>query len=682
MSSSSEIWIGLDTGGTYTDAVALDASRRVIATAKALTTHWDLSVGLGGATRAVLDALPAGARRENISLVSVSTTLATNAVVENRFSPICTILIGFDERMVERSGLKREGGGIIVRVRGGHDPTGHEAEPLDEAAIDATVREYGAKVEAFAVAAQFSVRNPSHERRAHDLIRAVCSKPVTCSHELSSKLDAPKRALTAALNARLTPQIRHLLDALGQVLAREGIAAPLMIVKGDGTLMRADVALEYPVETVLSGPAASVVGAAFLSGKGDFAVSDMGGTTTDVAVVVGGRPVVRDEGAVIGGWRTMVQAVDVRTCGLGGDSEVQFDRDCRLTVGPRRARPLSLLAHQFPDVLNELRQLASAERLPPFATQFAYRNPERPDTRGEQPTNLDRLEQRIWEALKPAPQRLEQVARTNQGVEALRRLVDRGLATLAGFTPSDAMHVLGRQSGWNVEAARLGAAILATEERNTKARRDKDTPDGICERTYQHVLKAAGRFVLESALAHDPGIEPNNGRWGPLGKLVDDLAAGHPFSRLVDAQIHLAVPLIAIGAPASAFYPEIARRLGARLVVPEHCAVCNAVGAVAGVVSETCDVLVNQPSFKVFRVHDPAGIRDYSDAQEAIADATRVSRDLALAAARRAGALDPHVETSVLERRAHTNSADDYLAEATVRSRATGRPATGRASIN
>jgi N-methylhydantoinase A/oxoprolinase/acetone carboxylase beta subunit len=243
-SSSSEIWIGLDTGGTYTDAVALDGSRRVVATAKALTTHWDLSIGLGGAMRAVLDALPEGARRENISLVSVSTTLATNAVVENRFSPICTILIGFDERMVERSGLKREGGGVIVRVRGGHDPTGHEAEALDESAVDEAVREYGSKVEAFAVAGQFSVRNPSHERRVHDRIRAACSKPVTCSHELSSQLDAPKRALTAALNARLTPQIRHLIDALSEVLAHDGIAAPLMIVKGDGTLMRADVALE------------------------------------------------------------------------------------------------------------------------------------------------------------------------------------------------------------------------------------------------------------------------------------------------------------------------------------------------------------------------------------------------------------------------------------------------------
>jgi N-methylhydantoinase A/oxoprolinase/acetone carboxylase beta subunit len=673
-SPSSEIWIGLDTGGTYTDAVALDGSRRVVASAKALTTHWDLSIGLGGAIRAVLEALPQGLRRENISLVSVSTTLATNAVVENRFSPICAILIGFDEQMVERSGLKREGGGVVVRVRGGHDPTGQEAEPLDESAVDAAVREFGSTVEAFAVAAQFSVRNPSHERRVRDRIRSISGKPVTCSYELSSKLDAPKRALTAALNARLTPQIRHLLDALGRVLEREAISAPLMIVKGDGTLMKSEVALEYPVETVLSGPAASVVGASFLSGLQDFAVSDMGGTTTDVAIVVDGRPVVRAEGAVIGGWRTMVEAIDVRTCGLGGDSEVHFDRDQNLTVGPRKATPLSLLAQQFPAVLTDLHKLAAAERLPPFAARFAHRNP------GRDPgAQLDRLEQRVWQALAAVPRPLDEVARTAQGVEALRRLVDRGLATLAGFTPSDAMHVLGRQQHWSIEAARLGAAVLATEERNARARRERDTPEGLCERIYQHVVREAGRVVLESTLAQDPGVESNNGRWGPLGVLIEDLTAGRPFSRLVDAQIRLAVPLIAIGAPVGAFYPEVARRLRAQLIVPEHAAVCNAVGAVAGVVSETCDVLVNQPMFKVFRVHDPSGSRDYSEAHEAIEYAKSISRELALAAARRAGASDPHVETSVTERRAHAGSADDYLAEATVRSRATGRPVTGRA---
>jgi N-methylhydantoinase A/oxoprolinase/acetone carboxylase beta subunit len=669
-----EIWIGVDTGGTFTDAVALDGQRCVVASAKALTTHWDLSLGLAGAIRAVLAKLPESTRREHISLVSVSTTLATNAVIEKRFSPICTILIGFDDPMVERSGITRAGGAIIVRVRGGHDPTGEEAEPLDESAVDAAVREFGAQVEAFAVAAMFSVRNPTHERRAREQIRAACAKPVTCSHELSSQLDAPKRALTAALNARLTPQIAQLLEALSRVLEREGISAPVMVVKGDGTLMKADVALEYPVETVLSGPAASVVGAGFLSALEDFAVADMGGTTTDVAIVVGGRPVVRAEGAVIGGWRTMVEAIDVHTCGLGGDSEVYFDRERRLTVGPRKAMPLSLLAEQFPEVLAKLRHLAAEERPPPYAAYFAFRNP------GRDPgTHLDRLERRVWEALGALPRPLGEVGRTGVGVEALRRLVDRGLATLAGFTPSDAMHVLGRQRGWCVEAARLGAVVLTTEERNASARQERETPESFCERTYQHVVREAARVVLECALAQDPGIEAKNGRWGPLGVLIEDLVAGRSFSGLIDAQLRLATPLIAIGAPVDAYYPEVARRLGAQLLVPEHAAVCNAVGAVAGVVCETCDVLVNQPTFKVFRVHDPAGSRDYPEAHEAIEDAKRVSRELALAAARRAGAKNPHVETSVTERRAHAGSPADYLAEATVRSRATGRPATGRA---
>src|SRR6516225_2894358 len=667
-----EIWLGLDTGGTFTDAVAL-RERRVIASAKALTTHWDLSVGLAEAIRAVLGKLPPVERR-HVALVSVSTTLATNAVIESRFSPICTLLIGFDEPMLERSGLKRAGG-IVVRVRGGHEATGDESEPLEEPAIDAAVRQFASQVEAFAVAGMFSVRNPAHERQARERIRALCDKPVTCSFELSSQLDAPKRALTAALNARLTPQIRHLLDALAQVLAGERLSAPVMVVRGDGTLIRAEVALEYPVETVLSGPAASVVGAGFLSDFADLAVADMGGTTTDVAIVAGGRPIVRPEGAVVGGWRTMVKAIDVHTCGLGGDSEVFVDRDAHLRVGPRRAMPLSLLGTRFPEVLTELRKLAASERLPAFAPRFAWRNP------GRDPgAQLDRLEQRVWEALSASPRPLAEVARTGVGVEAVRRLVDRGLVTLAAFTPSDALHVLGRQHDWSVEAARLGAAVLSTEERNVRARGQADTPEGFSERTYQHVVREATRVVLECALGHDPGIEANHGRWGPLGRLIEDVVAGRAFSGLLEASMRLATPLVAIGAPAGAYYPEVARRLSARLTVPEYAAVCNAVGAVAGVVSETCEVLVNQPALNLFRVHDPAGNRDYADAQAAIEEARRVSRELALAAARRAGASDPHVETSVTERRtlAGPGADVDYLAEAIVRSRAAGRPASGR----
>ncbi len=669
------LWLGLDTGGTFTDAVLLADGRRIVASAKALTTPWNLAVGIGRAIRAVLAELPAAVRRADVDLVSVSTTLATNAVVESRFSPVCSLLIGFDEAMVERSGLRAQGG-AVVRIQGGHGATGDESHALDETAIERAVAEHEAGVEAFAIAGNFSVRNPSHEVRARRIIRGLSAKPVTCAHELSSKLDAPRRALTAALNARLTPQIRHLIDALSAVLVEEAIDAPLMIVKGDGSLMKAAVALEYPVETILSGPAASVVGAGFLTGLADFVVSDMGGTTTDIAVVSKGRPAIRAEGALVGAWRTMVEAVDVRTSGLGGDSEVGFDRQCRLSVGPRKAMPLSLLAQHFPGVLTQLRMIADLERLPDHPAQFALRNPDRPA-----PAHLSILERRLWDATTLEPQPLSNLISNNSGLDALRRLADAGLVTLASFTPSDAMHVLGRQQGWCREAAEHGARILATQERNARAARAAVSPEAMCERTFEHVVCQTGRLLLAAALAHDPGIEAPGGRWGALGeRLVEETVAGRRFSTLVGATLGLAQPLVAIGAPVAAYYPEVARRLGAQLHIPEHAAVCNAVGAVAGVVSQTVEILVNQPTFKVFRVHDPAGSQDYSDAGPALEHARRIARDLALAAARRAGAADPHVETTVSEKLARVGPGGDYLAEAVARATATGRPLAGHRS--
>lgn len=670
---SRDLWLGLDTGGTFTDAVLLNAEQQVVASAKSLTTHWDLSIGISGAIRNVLATLPEGSHRSDVSLVSVSTTLATNAVVENRFSPTCTLLIGFDDGMEERSGLSRERGSIVVRVGGGHDATGVESAPLEEAVIDAAVAEHGPRVEAFAVASRFSVRNPAHELRARERIRRLSGKSVTCAHELSSKLDAPRRALTAALNARLTPQIRHLVEALRHVLEEEGLDAPLMLVKGDGSLIKAGVALECPVETVLSGPAASVVGAGFLTGLQDFAVSDMGGTTTDVAVVRNGRPVISADGALIGGWRTMVEAVDVRTIGLGGDSEVLMDRETRLRVGPRKAMPLSLLAHQHPDILADLRILAAQDRLPDFPAQFAFRNPGR-----DAPESVQGIDRRIWNALTTTPQKASEVVGNAAGLEALRRLADAGLATIAAFTPSDAMHVLGLQSAWNIEAAELGATILGIEERNGKALRSAATAETISKRTHEHVVRESARIILETALAQDPGIETRDNRFGVLGdRLMEDTIAGTPFSRLVAGSLSLATPLIAIGAPVGPYYPAVAERLGTSLSIPKHAAVCNAVGAVAGVVSTTIDVVVNQPTFKLFRVHDPAGARDFDDADAAIGHAEQVARELALEAARHAGAADPHVVTQVSEKRAQTPGQADYLAEAVVRATATGRPLAG-----
>ncbi|HLW24398.1 MAG TPA: hypothetical protein VKT22_08575, partial [Steroidobacteraceae bacterium] len=205
-----------------------------------------------------------------------------------------------------------------------------------------------------------------------------------------------------------------------------------------------------------------------------------------------------------------------------------------------------------------------------------------------------------------------------------------------------------------------------------------ETPQALCQRTYEHVVRESARLLLAATLGQDPGIEVKSSRAGTLGeRLLEAVVAGRPLSSLVNASLALARPLVAIGAPVGAYYPEVARRLGASLSIPVEASVCNAVGAVAGVVSQTVEILVNQPTYQVFRVHDPAGSQDYPEAAPALEHARRVAQDLALAAARRAGAADPHVETTVSEKRAQLGPGTPYLAEAVARSTATGRPFAG-----
>ena len=343
--------IGVDTGGTYTDAAVIESEgHRVLASAKSITTKGDLAIGVVGAITAAVEGLPQGLRPGDVSLVSVSTTLATNAVVEGHGSSVGALLIGFDKAMAERTGIARGFPAMpVALIGGGHDHNGDEAMPLD---LEAVRRAAAAmEVDAFAIASAFAVRNPAHERAARDMVHEMTGKPVTLPTELTSALDAPRRALTAVLNARLIARISTLIEAVRRAMARLGLSCPLMIVKGDGSLALAERVALRPIETVLSGPAASLVGAAWLSGRADFIMSDIGGTTTDLGILRAGRPKVSEEGAEVGGWRTMVRAIDVKTVGLGGDSEIAIGVDGRLSVGPQRVAPVALLAARYPETV-------------------------------------------------------------------------------------------------------------------------------------------------------------------------------------------------------------------------------------------------------------------------------------------------------------------------------------------
>lgn len=335
----SPLYLGIDTGGTYTDAVLWSESTGIVAKAKSLTTRHDLAEGIAGAVDAVLS--EAAIKAGEIKLVSMSTTLATNALVEGQGGRVALVMVGFDEADIARSGLSKAlGSDPVIFCPGGHDVHGDPRQLMLDVLVGA-LPSLAETVSGVAVASYFAVRNPEHEIAVRDIVRERTGLPVTCSHELSSKLGGPRRALTTLLNARLISMIDRLVDATEGFLAERGIAAPLMVVRGDGALITAEFARARPIETILSGPAASLVGARYMTGLDDAVVSDIGGTTTDIAVLDGGRLRLDPEGATVGGMRTMVEAVAMRTFGLGGDSEVSLhERSLTSTIvlGPRISR--------------------------------------------------------------------------------------------------------------------------------------------------------------------------------------------------------------------------------------------------------------------------------------------------------------------------------------------------------
>ena len=218
--------LGMDTGGTYTDAVVIDAKdRRVICKAKALTTKDDLTRGIKGC----LEQLEFD-RMDEITMISLSTTLATNAIVEGRGGKVALLYMGAD---LDGEIPSAES----IRIKGKFDIMGRQKEALDEEEVRRVLQPLKGKVDAVAISGYASVRNPKHEQEAALIAEEVLGVPVICAHHLSTALGFYHRTVTAVLNGRLIPIIDDLLASTRRVLAEKNISGSIMVVKGDGTLM-------------------------------------------------------------------------------------------------------------------------------------------------------------------------------------------------------------------------------------------------------------------------------------------------------------------------------------------------------------------------------------------------------------------------------------------------------------
>ena len=530
--------IGIDTGGTYTDAVLLDTvSGQVVGSRKERTTPHDLSIGVG---RALAGLLQQSIRAQDVTRLAVSTTLATNAVVEGRGARVGLFVLG----TVRHFKLP-----VVANIflKGGHTITGEEDEPLDIENLVDTLPGLANEVDSYAVCGAMSIKNPTHELVAQEAIRLIDPKPVFCSHLVSSHPGILERSATACLHAKLMPLMTDFLASIQRSMAATGLDCPVTIICGNGQGAALDQIADKAAITMASGPAATArFGAA--GGPASALVVDVGGTTTDVCLIKDGKPLLNREGCTIGAWRTHVEAVDMYTSGAGGDSHVACHRDGRISLKTTRIQPLAMTPN-LPDPREWLRVETDTVLVLPV--------PELDPELVQDDAILRSLAQH-----GPTPPSTL-AAQTGVGGIILEKRLERLMylqqVILAGFTPTDALHALGLLQIGNAEASRSGASVLSGQAGLTA--------EALCQRVIAETESAIETIVLTY-----------------LGQSIWQDGLSTPFlnrrdNDLFSVHFTLKLPIIGIGAAARCFLPGVAQRLGTTVSFPEHCEVGNAIGA-------------------------------------------------------------------------------------------------------
>ncbi|KJS33035.1 MAG: hydantoinase [Desulfatitalea sp. BRH_c12] len=319
--------IGLDVGGTHTDAVLI-GHEGIEKEVKVPTDETQLFQTV----TAGLEEVTAGVDPKMIRRVVLSTTLAANLIVQRKLPPVGMIVAGGPGIDPELFCIND----CYYAVKGAMDHRGRELAAIDEDQIRQIAEELQKSGVRYAgVATKFSVHNPEHENQIADILAPYFER-VFIGHQLSGNLNFPRRITTTYLNAAVYPVHKEFFEAVKQSLLQKGLDVPIRILKPDGGNMSFDSSVDHPAMTILSGPSASVMGAlAYAPKSGVTLVLDIGGTTTDMAILIDGVPLLAPQGIEIGPYKTLIRALRTQSMGVGGDSVVRLV-DGGLTVGPER----------------------------------------------------------------------------------------------------------------------------------------------------------------------------------------------------------------------------------------------------------------------------------------------------------------------------------------------------------
>ncbi len=322
--------LGLDVGGTHTDVVILD-EKGLVNSAKVVTNHENLLESVDDGISRVLD----GIDKSRVTRINLSTTLSTNAIVEGKNDRVAVIVSAGPGIEPDNFSI----GDFYLKSTGSLDHRGTEIQPIDEKRLDGIAKELTRSgVKTAAVISKFSTRNPSHEIHIKEKIHEQMEF-ITLGHTLSGMLNFPRRIVTAYYNSAVWRLYSAFAGAIETTVKAQGIEAGINILKADGGTMPVSLSKMIPVETILSGPAASVMGIIALCDiTADSIILDIGGTTTDIAVFASGAPLIEPFGIDISGRYTLVRALKTRSIGIGGDSRIDV-HEGKITAGPEREGP-------------------------------------------------------------------------------------------------------------------------------------------------------------------------------------------------------------------------------------------------------------------------------------------------------------------------------------------------------
>ncbi len=613
--------LGIDTGGTFTDAVIVDLDdMSVIAKKKSPTTHHDLSIGLYNSVDAVLSSTDIDP--SEIVSVGISTTLATNSVLEGRGGNVGLILIGWDPMEPVHFGESRQ-----VFVKGGYDVKGRAKASMSLEEVTNAINEVSKDVDAIAISGLFANLNASQERKVKDLAIKLTGLPTVAGHELSSELGIGLRAETAVLNGKLIPVISRFFDDVVKTFREKGITAPIMVYKGDGSVMTIEQAKMYPVQTILSGPAASSMGGKIISGYDDFVMVDIGGTSTDIAVVEEGYPQIQFMGAEVGGWRTRVKAVDMHTIALGGDSRISMCEG-KFVFGPRKVIPLCTFTERYPEIIGTIMHTDVYD-------YYVLR----------EDADLSEVSERemvVIDGMRGnGPMSRMDVMNAADGLwdidDELDSLVSNRIVEMSSLTPTDLMVYSGALDVGNADGSRAG--VHAVSEKM-----------GMTERQAATLMIEEARISVAEAILSKLIDDTMDTEWRNretnmfLRRMSSIKRDDDTFSMLP----RITVPIVGVGAPSKFLMADIGQRLGTPAEFPPNNDVGNAIGAICSKVVESLSATITPTHDFRYKLEVPyLGPSYYSQINSAISAAKSSLENFLIKEVEKKGGKDIRTSTKI-----------------------------------